>query len=68
MKFFVITDHNDVLMEKKKRGLRLELSEAFGVVFVEQPNKNDLNLRENYWISLLNAQINIQKTYLPKIK
>ena len=51
-----VTDHNDVLMEKKKRGLRLELSEAFGVVFVEQPNKNDLNLRENYWISLLNEQ------------
>ena len=46
----------------------LSLSDAYMVLFLQQPPKCDLDFHENNWISKLNATINIQKTFLPKFK
>ena len=45
----------------------LQLADAYGVMFIEQPTKRNLDIRESYWIAKLNASINIAKTILPKI-
>ena len=45
-----------------------ELSDIYNVTFLEQSNKSSLNLAENFWISKMNAKINIMKTFLPKYK
>ena len=44
----------------------LKLSDAYEVVFVENPKASKLDLRESVWIRKLNATINIAKTCLPK--
>ena len=44
------------------------LAEAYHVIFVETPDADKLDNRENYWISKVNATINIAKTFLPKYK
>ena len=46
----------------------LMLYEAFQVIFIEKTKAALLDVRENYWISKLDASINISKTYLPKYK
>ena len=45
-----------------------DFSEAFGVFFVESPKYHQLDVAESFWITKLNATINIMKTFLPKIK
>ena len=47
---------------------KIKLSEAYQVIFVEQSRKEKLDITENFWITKLNAQINIAKTYLPLYK
>ena len=44
------------------------LSDAYSVIFLEEPQMKNLDLRENFWISKLEASINIAKTFLPKVK
>ena len=44
------------------------ISDCFKVIFVEQPNKRNLDWCENRWFSKLNAKIYINKVILPKIK
>ena len=44
------------------------LSEAYHVIFVETPDADKLDTRENYWISKVNATINIARTFMPKYK
>ena len=46
----------------------LLLSEAYKLIFVKRPQPKQLEIRENYWISKLDAAINIAKTYMPKYK
>ena len=58
------TKHHIEILRNKK----LELSDAFGVIFIEQPDYSQLDIKENYWISKLGASINIAKTFLPKFK
>ena len=45
-----------------------DFSETFWVFFLESPNFYQLDVAESFWISKLNADINIMKTFLPKIK
>ena len=47
---------------------KIQFSDAFSVIFVEEPPMTELDVRENFWISKLDATINISKTFLPKIK
>ena len=44
------------------------LSENYFVQFVERPNPNKLDISENFWISTINTKININITFLPKLK
>ena len=46
----------------------LELSQAFRVIFIEKPPVDMLDVREDFWISRLNASINIKKSILPRYK
>ena len=46
----------------------LELSQAFRVIFVEQPLLANLDCAESFWIGKVPATINVQKTFLPPIK
>ena len=45
---------------------KTNISDAYGIIFVEKPNLNDLDYQENYWITKTNSNINIARTYLPK--
>ena len=47
---------------------RIPLNEAYSVVFLEEPRMEILDVRESFWITKLDAKINISKTFLPKIK
>ena len=47
--------------------LRL-FSEAYRVFFIEKSFPEKLDLSESFWITKLNAKINIMNTFLPKIK
>ena len=44
------------------------LHEAYTVTFVEQPSCHSLDICENKWYHLIDAQINIRKTILPHVK
>ena len=44
------------------------LHEAYTVTFVEQPSCHSLDICENKWYHLIDAQINIQNTILPHVK
>ena len=46
----------------------LKLWDAYKVVFLESPPKQDLDIAESYWIGKLDAGINLAKTCLPKIR
>ena len=46
----------------------LEISDAFEVLFITQPNYEKLDTEESYWISKIKADINISRTILPKFK
>ena len=46
----------------------LELSDAFEVIFVERVSGTSLNTAESFWLTNLKGTININKTFLPKIK
>lgn len=46
----------------------LQLQDAFKITFLESPPASKLDSSESDWISKLNAQINIAKTFLPKIR
>ena len=47
----------------------LDLADAFTVTFVDKPNKPEhLDILESSWISRLRANININKTLLPKYR
>ena len=52
----------------KKVHKNLLLSEAFQVVFIEKTKASQLDVRENYWISKLDASINVSRTYMRKYK
>ena len=45
-----------------------ELSQAFIVIFVDKPNEfRNLDFCESLWVNRLQAQINLNRTLLPKI-
>jgi len=44
------------------------LHEAFTVTFVEQPSCHSLDICENKWYHLIDAEINIQNMILPHVK
>jgi len=44
------------------------LHEAYTVTFVEQPSCHSLDISENKWYHLIDAQINIQNMILPHVK
>ena len=44
------------------------LHEAYTVIFVEQPSCHSLDICENKWYHLIDAQINIQVMILPHVK
>ena len=46
----------------------LELSDAFEVIFVERVSGTSLNTAESFWLTNLKGTININRTFLPKIK
>ena len=46
----------------------LVLANAFNVLFLSQPNYHRLDIEESFWISKTGADINIQRTILPKVK
>ena len=46
----------------------LQLSDAFRVIFLEKPPMEMLDIREDFWITRLNAKINIKKSILPHFK
>ena len=46
----------------------MEIWKAYEVMFVEKKEGTALNTAENFWISKLNAKINISRTYLPYYK
>ena len=54
--------HEEILVNKPC------ISSCFRVIFVEQPNKRNLDWCEDCWFSKLDAKININKMILPKIK
>ena len=54
--------HKDISIKE------LDIADAFGVFFIEQPKPHALDIKENYWISKMMASINIAKTFLPKFK
>ena len=51
-----------------KLGKDLKLSDAYQLIFLEEPDYNKLDIQESYWIDKLNAKINIAKTILPRYK
>jgi len=44
------------------------LHEAYTVTFIEQPSCHSLDICENKWYHLIDAQINIQNMILPHVK
>ena len=44
------------------------LHEAYTVTFVEQPSCHSLDIFENKWYHLIDAQISIQNMILPHVK
>ena len=52
--------------DKLKKNFGLE--DAYTVKFLEQPRYDKLDIQENYWIGKIKAEINISRTFLPKIK
>ena len=52
--------------EKIKNNIRI--SDAYGIIFIEEPKYNNLDIAENYWIGKTRSKINISRTYLPKFK
>ena len=52
--------------EIKKNNFKL--SKAYKVTFLEKPQKWFLDIAENFWISRINATINIARTCLPMYK
>jgi len=44
------------------------LHEAYTVTFVEQPSYHSLEICENKWYYLTDAQINVQNMILPHVK
>ena len=48
--------------------LMLPIAEAFEVLFLEAPSFKKLDIRESYWISRLEANINVATTILPKFR
>ena len=46
----------------------ITLADAFEIVFLEKPAVHRLDVAEDFWISKMNATINIRKTFLPTIK
>ena len=53
-------------LDEAKKNLRL--SDAYEIIFIEEPKYKNLDITENYWIGKLRCKINIAKTYLPKYK
>ena len=73
--------HNNVTKEDDRAALKIhhkkyhpdakddDLADVFDVTFVDRPdNPKNLDVLESNWISLLEAQININKTVLPKYR
>ena len=46
----------------------IPLQEAYEVVFLTQPQRKELDTEESFWITKLHAEINVNKTFLPKFK
>lgn len=55
-------NHSNYISEKPS------LSNCFKVTFVEKPSTDRLDTAESFWISKLEASINLQNTFMPKIK
>ena len=59
--------HEEALW-KGKNTSGMEISEAYEVIFVEKVTGRRLDTAESFWITKVNAKININKTYLPRVK
>ena len=59
--------HQELVWGQKNQGI-MELSDGYEVVFVEKAADTRLDTSESFWITRLNSSININKTFLPKIK
>ena len=57
-----VKNHSDKLHAE------MSISDAYIIAFIEKPDFKHLDTRENYWISKINATINIAKTFMPKHK
>ena len=67
-------DENALFMHYQQKhpnvisGTNNQLADLYSVFFVEKSAKNRLDAAEGYWISKLNAGINIARTIIPKFK
>ena len=57
-----------VNFHKDQLNKNMGIEDAYTVKFLEQPRYDKLDIQENYWIGKLKAEINISRTFLPKIK
>ena len=46
----------------------IDFDKAYQVTFLQEPQYKKLDLEESFWISRIKAEINISRTFLPKIK
>ena len=53
---------------KEKLKDQLEIEKAYEVTFLEQPRYDQLDIKESCWITRTKAEINISRTFLPKVK
>ena len=54
------TNHPRTLVE-----INYELSKAYKIIFIEKPQKYNLDVAENYWIAKLKSKINIKRSNFP---
>ena len=45
----------------------MNFSDAYKVIFLENPQKENLDVSENFWIRKLNSTINVNRTFLPHV-
>ena len=64
--FLHYAKHHEEILWRKRTGM--DLSKAYEVIFMERATGGRLNTAESFWITNLKANININKTFLPKIK
>jgi len=55
-------DHINIIKTKPK------LSDCFQVIFIEEPNPKLSDWAEDNWLNKTNAELNLNKMILPRIK